>query len=238
MDPQLTKQLNKRRLILENSLDDSIKNENTVEKIDTTSKLITDVTPPNYNIKHNFREKIKKFESFGDNQVNKSTQRNTVDKSRSNAELVNKFKIFNSDAVSKKTLVTSKLELNTTKDTSADDNKRSRDNGNEKIKPVEPFPVLENNQITVKDCRTSNLRGDERPQTSSERCTKTLKTKSCSKSDYNNWELDKKWMFFTEYPSLMNSKVSLFASKILKKKKKSATGIVQSAATVFAKNQT
>lgn len=228
MDPQLTKQLNRRRLLLENSLDTLTEYENKVKKIETTSKLTTDIVPSDY-IKNNFLEKIKKFESFGDNQT-KVTQQNNVDKVRSNTELVSKSNNFNSDVILKKTPVTSKLELNTTKDSFVNE-KRNQKNRPEKIKQVVSLYVLENK--IVKE-NTNNLHSDERPQTSSD-STKTLKIKSCSKSDYNNWKLDKKWVFFTEYPSLINNKTSLFASKILKEKKKS-TGIIQNTGTIFSKN--
>jgi len=54
-------------------------------------------------------------------------------------------------------------------------------------------------------------------QTSNE-LTKTLKKKKCSKSDYNNWEVDKNWVYFTDY-SKANIEKSLSKNKLLSRKK-------------------
>jgi len=213
MDPQLTKQLNKRRLLLENSLDISTKNENKIKKIEKTSKFTTDIVSPDY-IKNDFLEKIKKFESFGDNQT-KVTQQNNVDKVRSNTNLIRKYKNFNLDAALEKIPVTSKLELDTTKDSFVNE-KKNQNNGLEKIKQVESSSLLRNK--IVKE-NTNNLHSDKRSQILGD-FKKTLKKKSCNKSDYNNWKLDKKWVFFTEYPSLTNNKASSFANKVSEKEKK------------------
>lgn len=197
MDPQLTKQLIRRRLILENSLEDSINYENKINNIEVSSILLTDNIPSN-NIKHNFLEKIKKFESFGDNQI-KKTHQSIVDKSRNNTEIVNKFNNLNKDIVSKRIQITKKLEFDNTEDLYNNNNKK--DNLNEKIKQFETS-FLKNNKILK--LNTKNVK--EHLQTSNE-LTKTLKKKRCSKSDYNNWEIDKNWVYYTDYSSVNNKKM-------------------------------
>jgi len=208
MDPQLTKQLIRRRLILENSLETSINYENKINNIDISSILVTDNLPPN-NIKHNFLEKIKKFESFSDNPI-KKTHQNIVDKPRSNADIVNKFNNLNKDIVSKRIQITNKLELDNPEYLY---NNKNKDNLNEKIKQFETSFVLENKILKL---NTSSFK--EHLQTSNE-LTKTLKKKRCSKSDYNNWEIDKNWVYFTDY-SKANIEKSLLKNKLLGRKKK------------------
>jgi len=190
MDPQLTKQLIRRRLILENSLDSSINYENKINNIDASSILITDNIPSN-NIKHNFLEKIKKFESFSDNPI-KRTHPNIVDKPRSNTEIVKKFNNLNKDIVSKRIQITNKLEFDNPEGL-YNNNTTNKDNLNEKIKQFETSIAPENKILKL---NTSYIK--EHLQTSNE-LTKTLKKKRCSKSDYNNWEIDKNWVYFTDY---------------------------------------
>lgn len=194
MDPQLTKQLIRRRLILENSLEDSINYENKKSNIEVSSILLTDNITSN-NIKHNFLEKIKKFESFGDNQI-KKTHQHIVDKSRNNTEIFNKFNNLNKDIVSKRIQITNKFEFDNTEGLYNNNNKK--DNLNEKIKQFETS-FLQNNKILK--LNTKNVK--EHLHTSNE-VTTTLKKKRCSKSDYNNWELDKNWVFYTDYSSVNN----------------------------------
>jgi len=211
MDPQLTKQLIRRRLILENSLENSINYENKINNIDLSSILITDNIPPN-NIKHNFLEKIKKFESFSDNPI-KRTHPNIVDKPRSNTEIFNKFNNLNKDIVSKRIQITNKLELDNPEGLYNNNNNTNKDNLNEKIKQFETSFAPENKIIKL---NTSSFK--EHLQTSNE-LTKTLKKKRCSKSDYNNWEVDKNWVYFTDY-SKANIEKSLLKNKLLSRKKK------------------
>jgi len=189
MDPQLTKQLIRRRLILENSLENSINYENKINNIDVSS--VTNNIPPN-NIKHNFLEKIKKFESFSDNPI-KRTHPNIVDKSRCNTEIVNKFYYLNKDILSKRIQTTNKLELDNPEGF-YNNNNTNKDNLNEKIKQFETAFTPENKILKL---NTSYFK--EHLQTSNE-LTKTLKKKRCSKSDYNNWKIDKNWVYFTDYP--------------------------------------
>lgn len=194
MDPQLTKQLIRRRLILENSLENSINYGNKINNIEVSSILFTNNIPSN-NIKHNFLEKIKKFESFGDNQI-KRTHQNIVDKSRNNTEIVNKFNNLKKDTVSKKIQITNKFEFDNTEDLYYNNNKK--DNLNDKIKQFETS-FLPKNKILKLNTRIVK----EHLQTSNE-LTKTLKKNRCSKSDYNNWEIDKNWVFYTNYSSVIN----------------------------------
>lgn len=189
MDPQLTKQLIRRRLILENSLENSINYENKINSIEVSSILVADNIPSN--IKHNFLEKIKIFESFSDNII-KKTHQNIVNKPRSNTEIVNKFNNLNKDIVSKRIPITNKLELDIPE--SLYNNNKNKDNLNEKIKQFETSFVLPENKILK--LNTSYFK--EHVQSSNE-FTKSLKKKRCSKSDYNNWEIDKDWVFFTDY---------------------------------------
>jgi len=190
MDPQLTKQLIRRRLILENSLESTINYENKINSIDVSSILVTDNIPSN-NIKHNFLEKIKIFESFNDNLINK-THQNIVNKPRSNTEIVNKFNNFNKEIVSKRIQITNKLELDIPE--GLYNNNKNKDNLNEKTKQYGTSFVLPENKILK--LNTSSLK--EYVQSSNE-FNKSLRKKRCSKSDYNNWEVDKDWVFFTEY---------------------------------------
>lgn len=210
MDPQLTKQLIRRRLILENSLENSINYENKINNIEVSSILVTDNVPSN-NIKHNFLEKIKKFESFSDNPI-KKTHQNIVDKPRNNTEIVNKFNNLNKDIVSKRIQITNKLEFDNPEGLYNDN--KNKDNLNEKIKQFETSFVLENKILKL---NTSYFK--ENLQTSNElNLTKTLKKKRCGKSDYNNWEVDKNWIFFTDY-SKANIEKSILKNKLLSKRK-------------------
>lgn len=227
MDPQLTKQLNRRRLILENSLETSITNEKEVNNFVPSTTLITDVRQPNF-IKNNFLEKIKKFESFSDSQI-KITQQNISDRSRNNTELINKINKLNLEPALKKTCTTNKFEF---ADNSGlcNDNKQKQDKIHEKIKQFESSPKVSEN-ITLKE-NTNNL-VKKHSQTSNE-LAKTLKSKSSSKSDYNNWEFDKKWVFSTDFPDL-NNKKNLLINKIFRKKKKNS-GVTQNDSKTSSKN--
>lgn len=199
MDPQLTKQLIRRRLILENSLENTKSYENKINNIEVSSILVTDnILSPN-NIKHNFLEKIKKFESFSDNQI-KRTHQNIVDKSRNNTEIVNKCNHLKKDAVSKKIQITNKLEFDNLAE-SLHNNNTKKDNWNEKIKQFEAALVQDN---TIIKLNTKNIK--DHLQTSIE-LTKTSKKKKCGKSDYNNWEIDKNWVFYTDYSTINNKEV-------------------------------
>jgi len=192
MDPQLTKQLIRRRLILENSLENSTNYENKINSIEVSTILVTDNIPSNI-IKHNFLEKIKIFESFSDNTIKKTHQNIVNNKPRSNTEIVNKFNNLNKDIVSNRIPITNKLELDIPE--SLYNINKNKDNLNEKIKQFETsLIVLPENKILK--LNTSYFK--EHVQSSNE-FTKSLKKKRCSKSDYNNWEIDKDWEFFTDY---------------------------------------
>lgn len=232
MDPQLTKQLIRRRLILENSFQKTtIKDDNKIKNIETSSVITTDTTSQS-NIKNNFLEKIKKFESFSDNQI-KITHQN-VDKPRNNTEIVNKFNKLNKDPTLNKKLITNKLELDSSKGlfNNTIDVKQKQDIFQEKIKQFESSFVLEN---TISNENTNNVKGHLK---SSNESTKTLKTKLFSKSDYNNWELDKNWVFYTDYSNLTTASESnikniknILKKKLIKKKKKN-TEIVHNIAQI------
>lgn len=90
MDPQLSKQLNRRRLILKNSLENSIKDEGTIKKNESCSIFVTDeIVSSANNTKNNFLEKIKVFESFSDHQINKIAHQNIAKKGKKDAKIVN-----------------------------------------------------------------------------------------------------------------------------------------------------
>lgn len=220
MDPQLTKQLTRRRLILEKSLVSSVKDENKTKRIEVPSNLSTDDVLSN-NIKNNFLEKIKKFESFGDNQLN-ITYQHTIDKSRVNITeiTVNKFNKFNKDSVaSTKNLVNTKQEFDCSFKDLCIDNKQKQDNFHEKIKQFESSFEFDNNILKVK--KNNSKEHTQKSNLSN----KTSSTKCSSKSDYNNWELDESWVFCTDYLHSVDKKSLVQKSKLLRKKKKS-TGIV------------
>jgi len=224
MDPQLTKQLNRRRLILENSLDTTIKDDKTVKNTELSSTVINDTIALN-NEKNNFLEKIKKFESFSDNQI-KVTQQNIVDKFRINNELVNKINKLNLDSGLKKTVIKNKVEFDSSSNL-INDNKQKQDGFHEKIKQFESSIELEN---TILKEYTSIVK--DHSQTSN-KSNKTLKSKFCSKSDYNNWKLDKNWTFFKNYPNLIITKNIL--KNISLRKKEKITGNVHNSTQIFSK---
>lgn len=213
MDPQLTKELNRRRLILENFLKTTkTKDEYRIKNIEIPSISITDIKPSNNNKKSNFLEKIRKFESLNDNQT-KTTYQNIINKSRNNTEIINKFNKVDKDSVLlKKTLNTNKPE--NSKDLFIY-SKQNQDNFYDKIKQFESFFITENKNL--KGNTVSNVI-KEYPQLSNE-STKILKTKYCNKSDYNNWELDKNWVFYKNYSNL-NHKQILLKSKLFSEKKR------------------
>lgn len=230
MDPQLTKQLIRRRLIVEKSLATPLKNENKTKSIEVSSVLATDDALSN-NIKNNFLEKIKKFESFSDNQVN-ITHTNIIDKPRVNITeiAVNKFNKLNKDSVAlRKNLVKSKLELDGSFKELYNNDNQKQDDFHEKIKQFESSFTVENNILKVKKNNSK-----ERTQKSNE-SNKTSSAKCSSKSDYNNWELDESWVFFADYSNSVDKSLAQ-KSKLLRKKKK-RTGIVHNSADcIFSRN--
>lgn len=202
MDPQLTKQLNKRRLVFENSLDALINNENNrVKKVETISTLSTNIVSTN-SVKDNFLEKIKKFESFSNSQT-KTTQPIVVDKFRCpwRYQFVNKFNKINSNSVAAKTtLRENKLEFQAPKEL-LEDTKQKQDDFYDKIKQFESSLVVEN--MVPRENTSNNVKG---PLRTSKVLANALRIKSCGKSDYNNWKIDEKWMFFADYSADTNNK--------------------------------
>lgn len=193
MDPQLTRQLIRRRLILENSSETKIKNEKKFKKIE-----ILDIRPSN-SIKNNFLEKIQKFESFNDNRV-KIYQNIDVTEFRNNTELINKFNKLNRDPSLKLIPTTNKVNIENSKKVILNANKQKQDNFYDKIKQFESSSFVHDNKIA----RGNTINIDENRQSSNELCKKLI-TKS-SKSDYNNWELDKNWVYYNDYMSVNNDK--------------------------------
>lgn len=228
MDPQLTKQLIRRRLILEKSLDISVKNENKTKSVEVTTISATDDVLSN-NIKNNFLEKIKKFESLGDNQVN-ITYQNIIDKPRANITEIAVNKLNKDSVALKKNLVNSKLEVDCSFKDLCIDNKQKQDEFHEKIKQFESSIVFENDILKIKKNNSK-----ERTKKSNV-SNKTSSSKCSSKSDYNNWELDESWVFCTEYLNSVDKKNQVQKSKLLRRKKKS-TGIVHNPTdSIFSRN--
>lgn len=193
MDPQLTKQLIRRRMILENALETSIKEENTKINIEVSSLSAKDIIQCD-DVKNNFLEKIKKFESFSDNQI-KTTHQTGVDKPRNNIDISNKLNKSNKDIVLKKTIIRNKLELEFSEGFFSDH--KQQDNFHEKIKQFESSFKIEN-----KILNENSFYVKEYPQLSND-SKKSFKMKcSSSKSDYNNWKLDKNWVFYRDYSHL------------------------------------
>lgn len=213
MDPQLIKELTRRRLILENSLKTTkTKDENRTKNIEMPSILNTDFKPSNNNKKSTLLERIRKFESLNNNQT-KITQQNIIGKSRNNTEITNKFNKVDKDTVLlNNTLITNKLQNSNGIFIYS---KQNQDNFHNKIKQFESFFITENKNL--KGNTVSNVI-TEYPQVLNE-STKTLKTKYCSKSDYNNWELDKNWVFYKNYSNLNNKQI-LLKSKLFSGEKK------------------
>lgn len=201
MDPQLTKQLYKRRLVFENSLDALINNENNiVKKVETISTLSTNNVSTN-SVKNNFLEKIKKFESFSNSQT-KITQPVVVDKFRCpwRYQFVNKFNKLNSNSVAAKTtLRENQFEFQAPKELS-DDTKQKQDDFYDKIKQFESSLVTEN--MVPRENAGNNVKGPLKVKV----LANALKIKSCGKSDYNNWKIDEKWTFSADYPADTNNK--------------------------------
>lgn len=209
MDPQLTKQLIRRRLILENSLVTSTGNEN--ENKTKNIEVSTDsIIPSNQTIKNNFLEKIRKFESFSDNQV-KITQQIAVEKPQINFESVNKpyNKQYTDPALLKikHDIIRKKLELDGIQNV-CNNKKQNQNVINAKLKQFDSTSVQENKiSKEKKRIQTTN----EPPNTSN--------IKLSSKSDFNNWKIDKNWVFYTDYSHCNNTKIILknkFSTKIKK----------------------
>jgi len=208
MDSQLIKQLNRRRLILENSLETSIKDENKFKKIDESSLFVTDIISLN-NTKTNFLEKIKKFESFNNHQV-KVTHQNIADRLNNNTKILNKSNKLNIDPVLKKNLIINKLEFEPSKRDFIV-SKQNQGNLREKIKWFESHDSFVLNNKMLKG-NTDNIH----PQTSKE-SIKPLKTKVYTKSDYNNWKLDNNWTFYKDSPTNGYNTKNMVESKLKKK---------------------
>lgn len=193
MDPQLTKQLIRRRMILENALESLIKEELTTN-IEVSLPLVKDIIPSN-DIKNNFLEKIKKFESFSENQIN-FTHQIGVDKHCNNFDNSIKFNKSNIDKILKKTpQIKNKLEVEFTE--SLFTNNKQQDNFHKKIKQYESSFKKENTILN------KNTLYDKEYPHKLNNSQKTFKIKcSSSKSDYNNWKVDKNWVFYRDYSHL------------------------------------
>jgi len=228
MDPQLTKQLNRRRLILESSLKTSIKDENKIKKIEVSSSIFVKDIKPSNNTKNNFLEKLKKFESFSDPKI-KVTHQNIVNRLKNNTEIVKKSDKLNIDPVLKKSQIINKLEFERSKSVFIN-SKQNQGSLHEKIKQFESNNSLVLDNKTLKE-NTYNVH----PQTSNE-SSKTLKTRICSKSDYNNWELDKTWTFYRDYSANSNNTNNMLESKLLRRKEKNSGGIVYNTKKIFSIN--
>lgn len=202
MDPQLIKQLNKRRLVFENSLDVLIHNENNIiKKVETISMGSTNIVSTN-RVKNNFLEKIKKFESFSNSQT-KITQPIVADKFQCpwRYQFVNKFNKLNSNSVAAKTtLRENQLEFQASKEP-LDDTKQKQNDFYDKIKQFES-PLVTKNMVPEENT-SNNVKG---PLRTSNVLANALRIKSCGKSDYNNWKIDEKWTFFADYPADTNKK--------------------------------
>lgn len=206
MDPQLTKQLIRRRLILENSLEVSLKDEDKIKKTESSLILETDIIPPN-STKHNFLEKIKKFESFNDNQI-KKVHKSIVTDPRNNFEIINKFSQLHKDPVLKKTLTTNKLDSPVG---FLKNNKQKQGDFHEKVKQFESLFLPEKNKV-LRGGNTINV--TESTQASNQ--LRNILTSKSSKSDYNNWKVDKNWVFYDDYIKISNKK-NVSKNKFLKK---------------------
>lgn len=146
--------------------------------------------PSSNNINTNFLEKIKKFESFGDSQTKITSYQNSVDRPHKSNEVSNKF---NKDPILKKTLITNKFDRSTfdSPESFFADNKQKPENLYENLTHFKPLYTSE--QFTLKE--KAHDANNVRPKTCN-KWIKALKTKfSNNKSDYNNWVLDKSWVF-------------------------------------------
>lgn len=223
MDPQLTEHLIRRRLILENHSESSVKDEKYINNSNNNFEVSpTSVKPgiiPSSDLKNNFLEKIKRFESFNDNRNIKTAHQNIViyqDKFQNEIAVANKLnKIKEPISKISPLFVTNKLQFDNNSNDLFNDRNKKKINFHEKIKQFELSFVPENTNLRV--VNTTNEKKHQQ-QTTTE-LTKQLKTKFSSKSDYNNWELDKTWVYYKDGTNLNNTKNQL-KSKPLKKKKK------------------
>lgn len=222
MDPQLTEHLIRRRLILENHSQSSVKNEknrNNNNNFEVSSTSVEQGVIPSSDIKNNFLEKIKRFESFNDNRNIKTAHQNIViyqDKLQNEITIANKLNQIKEPILKKSPILNAnKLQFDNNSNDLLNDQNQKKINFHEKIKQFELSFVLENKNLRV--VNTTNEKKHQQ-QTTTE-LTKQLKTKFSSKSDYNNWELDKTWVFYKDGTNLNNTKNQL-KSKPLKKKKK------------------
>lgn len=208
MDPQLTEHLIRRRLILENHLE-SVKDETNINNNNNLKVSSTlNIVPPN-DKKNNFLEKIKKFESFSDNQNIKPTQ-NNVDRHQNEIAIVNKLNQIK-EPILKKPLIINKLQFDNSNDL-LNDQKQKQNNFHETIKQFELSFIPENKILKV------NVINEKKHQQTKNELTKELK-KFCSKSDYNNWELDKTWVFHKDGRYLNNTKNQLKSKSFRTKNK-------------------
>jgi hypothetical protein len=222
MDPQLTKKLIRRRLILDNLLESSIINEkeNKIKNTEKSSVLLVDnIISSNHTVKNNFLEKIKKFESFSENQV-KITQQVVVEIPQNNFISVYKPNKQNTDSLLlKKTHnITKKLELDGPKNL-YNYNKQNQNLLKTKKKKFESSLEQENN---ISKENSYNVK--EHAQCKN-KPPNTPITNISSKSDFNNWKIDSNWVFYTDYSHLNKTKIILNNKSSQKKKKN--IGIIQ-----------
>lgn len=222
MDPQLTKKLIQRRLILDNSLENSIidEKENKTKNTEQFSGLFTDnIISPDHNVKNNFLEKIKKFESFSDNQV-KITQQVVEEKPQNISECVYKPNKQNTNQLLlKKThIITKKLELDDSKNI-CNNKKQNHDTFNIKIKQF-GSSLEQENKISKENAH--NVK--EHAQCKNKPPNTPIINIS-SKSDFNNWKIDSNWVFYTDYSHFNKTKIVL--NNKLSQKKKKNIGIIQ-----------
>ncbi|VVC28915.1 Hypothetical protein CINCED_3A020279 [Cinara cedri] len=228
MDPKLTEHLIRRRLILENYSESSEreeKNLNNNSNFEISSAPVKGIIP-SIDIKNNFLEKLKKFESFSDNQNTKVTHQNIVEKHQNEIAIINKFNQIK-EPILKKPIITNNLQFDNSND-SINDRKQKQDNFHEKIKQFE-LSFVPQNKI-----QKFNKTNEKKHQQTKNTLAKQLKTKFSSKSDYNNWELDKTWVFHKDDTNLNNTKNQLKSKPQREKKKK--TEIVHNTTKIFSSN--
>lgn len=197
MDPQLTEYLIRRRLIIENYSESSgidEKNKNNHNNIFEVSAGSVKGIKSSSSIKNNFLEKVKKFESFSDTQNIKLTHQNIVDKLQNDIAITNKSNHIK-EPLLKKPIITNNLQFDKSNDL-FNDKKQKQDNFHEKIKQFE-LSFIPANKI-----QKVNKTNEKNHQQTSNELTKQLKTNFSSKSDYNNWELDKSWVFYKDTKSI------------------------------------
>jgi len=205
----------------------SIKDENKIKKIDVSSSIFVTNIKQSNNTKNNFLEKLKKFESFSDPEIH-VTHQHIVKKLKNNTEILNKSDKLNIDLVVKRSQITNKLEFERSKSVFIN-SKQNQGSLHEKIKQFES-----NNPLILDDKTLKENTHNAHPQTSNE-SSKTLKTRIRSKSDYNNWELDKTWTFYRDYSANSNNTNNMLESKPSRRKDKN-TGIVYNTKKIFSIN--